>query len=85
MKKTFTNTGSTFSAFCAAISWLRVNGYSYGSTDGRSSRVAIQKGGYTLPQKVHNFNRADFARVDGWMTSCDYREGDVMIEVKTRE
>lgn len=65
MKHTFKNTGETFSAMWAAKKWLRNNGYSYGSTDSRSSKVAIQKGEYTLPQKVHNFSRADFGRADG--------------------
>lgn len=82
MELTLKNTGETFSALWAVQRWLTGNGYSYGSTTARDSRVAVQKGEYTLPQKVHNFDRSDFALVDGWMSSHDYRDGDVVIRLK---
>ena len=78
---TFYNDGRTFSAMYQAQAWLRERGYSYGSTC-LSPYVAIQKGKYTLPQKMHNFDKEDLALIDGVIYSTDYREGEVEIWLK---
>lgn len=78
---TFYNDGRTFSAVYQAQAWLRERGYSYGSTC-LSPYVAIQKGKYTLPQKMHNFDKEDLALIDGVIYSTDYREGEVEIWLK---
>lgn len=77
----FENTGITFSALWAAENWCRSNGYSCGSTD-IGGRVAIQKGEYTLPQKVKNFDANDFKQADGFIVSSDFRNGTVKIQIK---
>lgn len=76
--KRFENTGNTFSAAYAAYSWLKDRGFSYGSTC-FSPYVAIQKGEYGLPQKLHNFSREDIKLIDGVIYSTDYRDGAVTI------
>lgn len=64
-----------------AQAWLHKHGYSCGSTC-LSPYVAIQKGEYTLPQKVHNFDKEDMALIDGVIYSLDYRNGEVEIWLK---
>lgn len=77
----FKNDGQLFSAWYNAQAWLHKHGYSCGSTC-LSPYVAIQKGEYTLPQKVHNFCKEDMALIDGVIYSLDYRNGEVEIWLK---
>lgn len=73
--------GSPNEAFRAAWDaeeWLRQHGYSYGSTDG-SRYQPIQKGEYTLPQKLYNFSNEDKAQLAGVISAFDFRHGDVEI------
>lgn len=77
----FYNDGETFSAMYKAQAWLHEHGYSYGSTC-QSPYVVIQKGKYTLPQKIHNFDKEDITLIDGVIYSTDYREGEVEIWLK---
>lgn len=77
----FYNSGEIFSALYEAKVWLSERGYSYGSTC-QSPYVAIQKGEYTLPQKLHNFDKEDITLIDGVIYSLDYRNGDVEIWLK---
>lgn len=80
--KIFHNTGSTFSAYYAAETWIRNNGFSSGSTEcGISPYVAIQKGEYTLPNKLHNFSKIDIEMMDGVIYSRDYRDEDIEIRI----
>lgn len=74
----------TFQSMYAAQSWLRENGYSYGSTskDRKTCQnlpVAICFGNYVAPQKWANFDDDDVESVDGIMTSNDWREGEVKV------
>jgi len=68
----------TFESLYAAQSWLHSNGFSYGSLC-RDMPVAIIDGPYDLPQKYKNFDEEDKDLVDGWMTSNDFREGEVKV------
>lgn len=77
-KTTFKGSDETFRAMWNAQGWLHEHGFSYGSTDG-SSYCPIQKGEYTLPQKLYNFDSEDKALLAGVMRSFDYRNGDVEI------
>ena len=77
-KKVFENTGDTFSGVYSAEKWLRENGFSSGSTD-CGSYVAITKGEYNLPQKIHNFYKEDLEQMAGVIYSTDYRNGKVEI------
>ena len=81
----FKNDGGTFSGMYEAQSWLHKNGFSYGSTCVPCPYVAIQKGGYTLPQKFYNFDKEDVKHIDGVIYSLDYRNGDVEIWLKNIE
>ena len=81
--KVFHNDGgdySDFSAMYKAEEWLQNNGFSCGSTN-HSPYVAIRKGKYDLPQKLHNFIKEDFEKMDGVIYSHDYRNGDVEIRL----
>ena len=69
-KKVFKGSDETFRAM-----W---DGFSYGSTDD-SPYCPIQKGEYTLPQKLYNFDAEDKALIAGVIRSFDYRNGDVEI------
>lgn len=77
-KKVFKGSDETFRASWDAQEWLHEHGFSYGSTDG-SPYCPIQKGEYTLPQKLYNFDAEDKAQLAGVMRSFDYRNGDVEI------
>lgn len=70
-----------FKSMYAAYSWLRENGYSYGSTTRYPMPVAIRKGIYDLPQKWHNLTVEEAASVDGIITSKDWREGEVKVKI----
>ena len=81
--KVFYNYGGDyrdFSAMYKAEEWLQNNGFSCGSTNG-SPYVAIRNGKYDLPQKLHNFIKEDFEKMDGVIYSHDYRNGDVEIRL----
>ena len=77
-KKVFDGCDETFRAMLDAQGWLHEHGFSYGSTDG-SPYCPIQKGEYTLPQKLYNFDAEDKALLAGVIRSFDYRNGDVEI------
>ena len=77
----FYNDGTTFSAKYKAEAWLHERGYSYGSSTACCPYIAIQKGEYTLPQKIHNFNKEDINMIDAVLYSLDYRDGEVEIWV----
>lgn len=77
-KKTFKGSDETFKAMWDAQEWLHEHGFSYGSTDG-SPYCPIQKGEYTLPQKLYNFDAEDKTQLAGVMRSSDYRNGNVEI------
>lgn len=78
-EKVFDATGDyAYTALAAAKVWLKVNGYSYGSTC-REEPIAIQKGKYDLPQKWKNFDKIDKAICDGVITSYNWREGPVKV------
>lgn len=68
----------TFRAMWDAQEWLHKHGFDYGSTDG-SPYCPIQKGEYTLPQKLYNFDAEDKAQLAGVIRSFNYRNGDVEI------
>jgi hypothetical protein len=69
----------TFASYYAAINWLSDNGYSYGSTCcGRSNHCGILKGKFSIA-KWYNLNQKEINQLDGYMTSSDYREGEVKI------
>jgi len=77
-KKIFKGSVETFRAMWNAQEWLCEHGFSYGSTDG-SPYCPIQKGEYTLPQKLYNFDVEDKALLAGLMRSFDYRHGNIEI------
>jgi hypothetical protein len=80
MKRTFNNTGPTFSALYAAQYWLKQKGYSYGSLQALAP-VAIFKGECAI-SKWRNLSREERNAADGVMTSSDFREGSVTVELK---
>lgn len=77
-KITFENNGQTFSAMYSAQDFLKLNGYSYGSTD-YTKHVAIVKGEYNLPEKWKNMTVEQRNSVNGIITSLDYRDGSVEV------
>lgn len=79
MTKTFSVPG-TFQSYYAADKWLKENGYESGSMC-RDMPIAITKGEYNLPEKYKNMTTADKKAVNGWITSNDFREGSVTIEI----
>lgn len=78
LKKIFKGSDETFKAMWDAQKWLHEHGFSYGSTDS-SPYCPIQKGEYTLPQKLYNFDAEDKTQLAGVMRSSDYRNGNVEI------
>lgn len=78
--KQFLPTGKTFGALYNAQKWLKLNGYSYGSTD-IGSYVPVVEGEYNLPQKWHNLSKSDIENISGVIHSCDYREGIVEVRL----
>lgn len=71
----FEPTGETFGAMYKAKAWLSEHGYRYGSSDWGPFIPAIKSNKYDLPQKLYNFNREDYKRVNAVIYSHDYREG----------
>lgn len=78
MKKTFTEQGA-FQSYYAACEWLKQNGYSYGSMC-RDLPIGIMKGDFSIA-KWRNLSNQDIKALDGTMTSDDFREGSVTIEI----
>lgn len=77
--KVFKPAEDEWSAFREAGSWLKIQGYQYGSMDVPRLEIAVKKGPYVLPQKWHNFYKADKLRIDGIMLSSNYRNGEVKV------
>ena len=78
MKKTFKVDG-TFRSYYAATAWLNENGYSYGSMC-MDMPIGIVKGDAIIA-KWRNLTKSDIATLDGRITSNDFREGEVTIEI----
>lgn len=68
----------TFKSLYAAQSYLRSNGYSYGSSS-RIHPIAAMKGEYELPQKWYNMSDLDKTLIDAVIVSNDFREGIVSV------
>lgn len=82
-EETFNEPGD-FKSQYAAETWLKDNGYKYGSNC-RGEPIAIQKGEYTLPQKWKNLNKSDKKSIDGVLITS-FREGPakvILFEDKT--
>lgn len=79
-RKTFEPTGQTFGAHSAARSWCRENGYSVGTMCGPDP-IGIKAGSWTIA-KWRNLKTTERAGLDGTMTSTDWREGSVTVEIK---
>jgi hypothetical protein len=75
----FPATGETFGALYAAREWCHANGISYGSLC-RDMPVGLMRGDYQIA-KWKNLTSEERASCDGLMTSSDFREGDVVIEI----
>ena len=78
MKKTFKVDG-TFRSYYAATAWLSENGYSYGSMC-MDMPIGIVKGDAIIA-KWRNLTKSDIKTLDGRITSNDFREGEVTIEI----
>jgi hypothetical protein len=72
------NERGTFKSYYAAEAWLYKSGFSAGSID-YPNPIAFQKHYYTLPEKWHNIKAKDKTKIDGIMTSTDWREGEVKV------
>lgn len=66
-----------FQSMWAAQTWLKQNGYSYGSSC-REMPIAVCKGEYNLPQKWKNFTKAEKKTVDGILITS-FREGPATV------
>jgi len=80
MRKVFDPTGETFGALSAARAWCKENGFSAGPLCGHDP-VALMQGDYSIA-KWRNLTPVERAQSDGTMTSDDWREGAVTVEVK---
>lgn len=78
MKKIFNNKG-TFNAIHAAEDFARKKGYSIGSMCG-SMPIALKKGNWNIA-KWRNFTSLERLDIDGHITSNDFREGSVIVEL----
>lgn len=79
MQKTFKANG-TFQSYYDAVQWLEDNGYSHGSMCG-DKPMGIMKGDWSI-SKWKNLTNKQIKELDGTMTSSDFREGDVIINIK---
>ncbi len=77
-KITFTKPG-VFQALYEAEAWCRDNGFSKGSLCG-SEPVALMRGD-VLIAKWRNLTKPERSRIHGTMTSPDFRNGPVTIEI----
>ena len=82
MKKTFNQTG-TFQAINKAEKWARDNGYSYGIMC-RDMPIAIKKGPWNIA-KWKNLTGLERLDIDGHITSRDFRNGPVTVEIFERD
>ena len=78
MKKVFNNKG-TFKACYAAEKFVRDQGYSFGSMC-RSMPMALKKGNWNIA-KWRNLTELERLDIDGHITSKDFREGSVTVEI----
>ena len=78
MKKTFREEGD-FASVYKAEKYLKENGYSYGSMCG-DEPIAIMKGD-VLIAKWKNLSTEERRKIDGIMTSEDFRGGSVVVEI----
>lgn len=81
MKKEFPHNGRTFGALSDAQKWLKENGYSFGVLCG-SSPIAIKKGDYLIAKWRNLSPKQQTQGIDGTITSDDWREGSVTVEIK---
>jgi hypothetical protein len=79
MIKVFKSTGEDFSGITQAESWLKDNGYSFGSMQ-RSNPIGVVKGDAYI-SKWFNMTPNDKLSLDGTLTG-DYRNGDVTLTLK---
>ena len=82
MKKTFKVKG-TFKSYYAASAWLSENGYSEGSMY-RGMPIGIMKGDWNIA-KWKNLTSSEKKELDGTMTSNDFREGEVTVNIPNHE
>lgn len=80
MEKIFKNTGSDFAAYHNACKWLEQNGFSDGTMCG-DRPIGIVKGDCYIA-KWRNLTSEERNMCHGTMTSKDFRNGDVVIEIK---
>ena len=78
MTKVFNETGD-FAAFYAASSWLRENGYSFGSMQ-RENPIGIMKGDWYI-SKWTNMSSDEIRQLDGRIIG-DMRNGPVTVTIK---
>lgn len=78
MKKVFEVPG-TFESLHAAQSWLEKQGFSYGSLC-RDMPVGIMKGDWAI-SKWKNLSSEQRKMLHGKMTSDDFREGPVTVNI----
>jgi hypothetical protein len=80
-KKTFKNTGDTFSGVRAAEDYIRQLGYSLGSME-RHRPIGLLKGEGHYISKWTRMTDAEHNQLDGWLEGPDYREGDVTVVLR---
>lgn len=68
-----------FQALWNAQAWLEHQGFSYGSLC-RNEPVALMRGGVKVA-KWRNLSVIERLKIDGKMTSPDFRNGPVMVEI----
>lgn len=76
----FDDTGVTFSALYKAQVWLRQFGFSAGSMCSNAP-TAIKFGDWHIA-KWRNLSNSEQRDIDGIMTSADWRNGSVQIELE---
>ncbi len=82
MKKVFKEEGA-FQSLYKAEKWLTDNGFNYGSTCVQSNLVALYKGEYIgSAWKWRGLSMKERRECHGIMKSYNYREGEVIIEIK---
>lgn len=85
LRKTFFQKG-TFESWYLAKKWLTENGYAYGSMS-RDQPIGLIKVPEGITQdevyiaKWYNLDDTDILRLDGVMTSTDFREAEVVVTI----
>ena len=79
MKKIFDNKG-TFKAYYAAQKYVIDQSYSFGSMCGKMP-IALKKGSNWNVAKWKNMTALERLDIDGHITSADFREGPVVVEI----